>query len=475
MTSVDPCWTAFCFQHEANPNSLHCTHKFLGTLSSLDAKAVEQLISNHLRAAGGFQRFKVTFNRVDHFGEAEDIRVLLPEDESDFWQKYYALGFDGLREELDAFRHDDWKFTPHVTTKDHAFLNDWFDSYVLMCGERIIKRWHWPKPNRISNDSDRYVELKPVREGPASYDEIEERIKEVFRKKLYDPLLSLIRQSKHRLENSRESLLKAIAEGRISHNLGLFTGSFDASVSKELKALGATWDREKKGFRILLADLPKGVQSSIRMSEERFRRRLMSIDKKLRQNLPAEIAESIKTEDIFNRQLWKVDKDIRKTLQNITVTPELSQTQRKRISAEWQNNMDYWIQNFAEEEIRRLRSEVAKNVASGNRYEALVETIQASYGVTSRKAKFLARQETKLLLAKYKEVKYQAAGVEEYTWRCVVGSPAHPVRPSHKILDRGIFRYDDPPITTAPSEPVRRNNPGQDYNCRCYDIPIVRF
>jgi SPP1 gp7 family putative phage head morphogenesis protein len=99
--------------------------------------------------------------------------------------------------------------------------------------------------------------------------------------------------------------------------------------------------------------------------------------------------------------------------------------------------------------------------------------IRESFGVTEKKAKFLARQETGLLMAKFKESRYTESGIHQYKWRCSAGSAKHPVRPSHKVLDGRVFRWDTPPITTAPDEPQRRNNPGEDFNCRCVAIPIV--
>ena len=52
----------------------------------------------------------------------------------------------------------------------------------------------------------------------------------------------------------------------------------------------------------------------------------------------------------------------------------------------------------------------------------------------------------------------------------VVGSPNHPVREMHKALAGKVFSWDDPPITNEKGD---RNNPGQDYGCRCYARPIV--
>ena len=115
---------------------------------------------------------------------------------------------------------------------------------------------------------------------------------------------------------------------------------------------------------------------------------------------------------------------------------------------------------------------VQKNVESGERTLGLQRDIQKRYNVSASKAKFLARQETNLLGSEIQRQRYKAAGSEEYTWRTVVGTKNHPVRPSHKVLNNTIQRWDAPPITNAKGD---RNHPRQDFGCRCQAIPIIRF
>lgn len=333
----------------------------------------------------------------------------------------------------------------------------------------FLKNAENPKP-----PGPRIIELRPVREEMKDYDAVAERIREGFKKILYWPLLKVLPIPNSKLSNTSKTLMHAIQEGLISYTNGVFQGSFNSQISKELRDLGAVWDAKTSSYRLSAGSMPKEVKLAVSSSQRRFLEKLQEIDARIRQILPAEIAESIKVQDIFDSQLWKVDKAVKKTLENITVTPTLTPEQRQRIAADWQNNLDLWIKDFASEEIVRLRESVQQAVLKGNRYESIVKSIQESYGVTSNKAKFLARQETNLLMAKFKETRYEAAGVHEYRWRCVAGSKLHPVRPAHKALDGKIFRFDNPPITTAAGEPARRNNPGEDYNCRCYAIPIVR-
>ena len=85
-------------------------------------------------------------------------------------------------------------------------------------------------------------------------------------------------------------------------------------------------------------------------------------------------------------------------------------------------------------------------------------------------------------MAKFKEVKYKQVGVRKFIWKCVAGTTNHPVRPSHKICDGKIFSWDNPSeldknglIKVGGVRKPSDNNPGEDYNCRCYAKPIVEF
>lgn len=322
---------------------------------------------------------------------------------------------------------------------------------------------------------EKIVEIRPVKESTADYEAIEERIKEAFKKLLYYPLLEELERSRSVLTNASDVLTEALQAGTITYSRGTFSGKFDSRISKELRKLGAKWDRSELTYKLTLADIPRDVREAISVSQIRFKEKLKRIDDRLARILPEEIAGSIKSADLFSSTLWKVDRAVGDSLKSITVAPKLTAEQRKRIADEWQGNLDLWIKDFTKEEIEKLRKSMRESTFAGNRYEAAIKTVQRSFQVTANKAKFLARQETNLLIAKFKETRYADSGVTEYKWGCVAGSKNHPVRPSHKILEGKIFSWDNPPVTTAPDEPVRKNNPGQDYNCRCFAKPIVRF
>ena len=88
--------------------------------------------------------------------------------------------------------------------------------------------------------------------------------------------------------------------------------------------------------------------------------------------------------------------------------------------------------------------------------------------VSKDKARFLARNETSLLTAKYRQIRYEEIGIDKYEWSAVMDKRT---RHLHKELNGKIFDFRNPPIIDAHTG--QRGNPGETYNCRCLSIPII--
>lgn len=316
------------------------------------------------------------------------------------------------------------------------------------------------------------VHLEPIKETDEDYEKFEKVILDLFREEIYYPLLKELNMPKSSIQNSTDDLIEAIRSGRINYYRGQFKGRFNAAVSRELKKIGATWDRTQGSWKIPQSALSIEVRNAIGQSLHKFEKAMRSIDARLGKILPAEIAEKLKIEKLFDSSLWRLDQKIQKSLKGITVTPEFTKDQREKISKEYTENMQLYIKEFTEKEITRLRETVQKSSLKGIRYENIVKQIEKSYGVSANKAKFLARQETSIFMAKVKETRYLDAGVNEYIWGCVAGSPNHPVRPMHLKLKGTRQRFDQPPIVNEKGD---RKNPTEDYGCRCFAIPVVKF
>lgn len=316
------------------------------------------------------------------------------------------------------------------------------------------------------------IQLTPIKELPSDYEPLEEEILETLRREIYVPLMKLLRASSKLLSNAESDLLDAIATGRITFYRGKFQGRFNSILSRELRKLGAQWDRKQGCFLIPQSELSDAVKHAIQLSSYRFEKTLESIDRKLRSIGPAEIAGKVRLQEMMDKTLFETNKRFEKSIQKITIAPKLTEADRARIAEDYTKNLQLYITDFAEKETEELRKNIQERVVKGQRYEHIVAEIQKSYGVTQRKAKFLARQETSLMTTKLKQIRYESVGADWYVWRCVVGSPNHPVRPMHKKNDGKRFRWDTGAVINEKGE---RKNPGQDYGCRCYAVPIVKF
>lgn len=182
----------------------------------------------------------------------------------------------------------------------------------------------------------------------------------------------------------------------------------------------------------------------------------------------------------MDKTLWDMNADVEKSVKGIVVTPELTPEQICSISDQYVETLTRNIKGWTQKRIEKLRREVTKRAQKGMRHESLEELLVRSWKLDKSRAKFIARQETKLAQVSFIQSRYQKAGIDEYFWECVSGTKAHPVRKRHRELNdesaRGkTFRFSNPPRSSEDGQPPRYNNPGEDYNCRCRARPVLKF
>lgn len=317
-----------------------------------------------------------------------------------------------------------------------------------------------------------YKELPGIPEDTYDFEKIEAQILDIFRKRIYLPLIEYLKPGNDVLKNDmNDDIIRLILSGDISFYRGAFTGKTSSTFTKSMRKIGAIKD-DKGRWAIRQDKLSSEIRMAIMTSDARFKQKAKDINEILDKVLPEEFTNMIKIDKAFDSTLWRVNKRISSQLKNITVNPVLTDEERGKISSGYTKDLERYIQDFAKEEIGKLRKNVEKRSLSGARYEGMISEIKKSYGVSERKAKFLARQETGLMMAQFKKARYQSAGINWYKWKCVAGSEKHPVRPYHEKLNDTIQEFDKPPKTDKYGN---TNNPGEDYNCRCIARPIVRF
>lgn len=316
--------------------------------------------------------------------------------------------------------------------------------------------------------------IPPLRVRAIHYEGVEDQLLEIFRELLFLPLLDQARaiSPSFKLENAEGGhLTKAIKEGTVTYADGVFRGKFSARIGSDISAMGGVFDKRSGVWRVPVGKVPGWVQAVV---AERARIESNAVDamRKAIEKAAVRIEDAVQSLDVKpNGVIEQIDKDTAPLAFRLgTVDPHLTPQGREAMEKAYTDNMRLWVKKFSEEQIVELRKDVSRNAEQGFRAKNLVSDIKARYDVTENKARFLARQETALFMAQYRQQKFKAAGVTRYIW-----STSHDgkVRPRHRELDKREFRYDEPPVVDQVTG--RRANPGEDFNCRCADIPILEM
>lgn len=309
--------------------------------------------------------------------------------------------------------------------------------------------------------------------------DVEAQLKTVFYDILFSPIIKVIQKVSPQAKDSIEMLnsggnyfyiVTAIRSGRIQYTQGIFSGEFSINISKDLKAMGATFDSRSKVYRLDVGLVPDVIraeatsyQSKAKYANDEIRRILDEVQKNLDRIVNEKNIDAAPT-------IRAIEKGWKNSAKILEVQPKLDEKAKVRLAQNYNNNLKLYIQKFSAESITSLRETVEANAMEGFRFDKLTEQIRHRYGVTANKARFLARQETSLFMSKYRQERFTQSGVKRYEWSTANDER---VRDSHKRLNRRVFFYSDPPITDRSTG--AKNNPGEDFNCRCVDKPILEI
>lgn len=119
------------------------------------------------------------------------------------------------------------------------------------------------------------------------------------------------------------------------------------------------------------------------------------------------------------------------------------------------------IQSIHSQYLDKVQTAVTQAVISGQLNATLAKQIKEIGGVTENRARFIARDQAAKLNGVLTQARHEELGIKKYRWST---SGDERVRDSHAENDGKIFRYDQPPET---------GHPGQGFNCRCVQIPVI--
>jgi SPP1 gp7 family putative phage head morphogenesis protein len=130
------------------------------------------------------------------------------------------------------------------------------------------------------------------------------------------------------------------------------------------------------------------------------------------------------------------------------------------------------IKSIPEQYFTQIQGEVMRSIQpGGNGLADVTEALKKYDGITMRRAKLIARDQTRKVTTAMNTERAKALGVKKFEW-IHSGGGAEP-RKEHQSMNGKIFSYDDPPVID--SKTGERGFPGQLINCRCVARPIVDF
>jgi SPP1 gp7 family putative phage head morphogenesis protein len=292
---------------------------------------------------------------------------------------------------------------------------------------------------------------------------VERDINQILWAAIYKPIFEILQNTALEFQNANDPLSHALQSGKIYYQDGKFIGKFNAAISKELRAMGAKF----KNGEWYLATLPPQISMAVAGAGLKFE----ALSQKIIQALDSADYETLiadaKLSGTYAKVTDQMEAAFQKTVKSVSVAPKLTDDMKANIAEAWGENLEVYIKDWADNNVLELRQLVSQNTFAGQRTGNLTKIIQKNYGVSKNKAKFLARQETSLLMSKFREERYKSIGVLKYRWS---SSNDERVRDRHRELNGKIFEWTNPPISGANGE---RQHAGEPFGCRCVAVAIV--
>jgi SPP1 gp7 family putative phage head morphogenesis protein len=176
---------------------------------------------------------------------------------------------------------------------------------------------------------------------------------------------------------------------------------------------------------------------------------------------------------VVRRNLAEVDKRLAKTVRvslGVDIGPLLSRETGGKIAVAMEHaaaaNVAL-IESIPQQHLQLVREAIVKGYSDGQRWEEVAKRVEEIAGITKRRARFIAQDQTAKLTSAFNRVRQTSVGIKKYEWST---SRDERVRPTHAALNGTVQRWDSPPDVGG-----EHLHPGEDYRCRCAAIPVFVF
>ena len=129
------------------------------------------------------------------------------------------------------------------------------------------------------------------------------------------------------------------------------------------------------------------------------------------------------------------------------------------------------IKSISSEYLTDVKGAVMRSITTGNGLETLMPALERLEGVTKRRAKNIALDQTRKVYNHLNAGRMDKVGLEKYEW-VHSGGGQHP-REDHIAMSGNIYSLKMPPVIDLNTG--ERGIPGQAINCKCTMRPVVEF
>jgi SPP1 gp7 family putative phage head morphogenesis protein len=166
-----------------------------------------------------------------------------------------------------------------------------------------------------------------------------------------------------------------------------------------------------------------------------------------------------------NRSIKSISKDLSINSKNI---PQPLKDMIKASS----NQAASLIKILGDSHVDQIQNAVLRSIVGGRGLEDLIPYMQHRRGITLRKARNDALDQTRKVYAGVYRMRMRQAGIDKFIW--VHSGGSQDPRPLHRDkLNGQIFSIDDPPIIDEKTG--ERGYPGDAINCRCFMRPVIKL
>jgi SPP1 gp7 family putative phage head morphogenesis protein len=149
-------------------------------------------------------------------------------------------------------------------------------------------------------------------------------------------------------------------------------------------------------------------------------------------------------------------------------TSVLNGQMRESLSAATAQNVGL-IKSIPEQYLHNVEQAVLRSVTTGNGLADLQPMLEAQAGITKRRAKMIAEDQTHKIYSAINRQRMDALGLTQFEW-LHSGGGKHP-RELHVSYSGKVFKFSEPPVIDERTGET--GLPGDAPNCRCKMIPVL--